>query len=190
MNTNIGNKIIVVGCPGSGKSTFSMKLQEYTKLPLIHLDNIWWNSDRTHISRDEFDQQLASLMDTDRWIIDGDYSRTYETRISNCDTIIFLDYSEVVCMNGIKERVGKKRADIPWTEHELDSEIIERVHNYQNKNRLILLELLEKYCNKQKLIFKSRIQSNEWLDSFYIRVCEGYKYCLAQTVPYGKIRKI
>ena len=35
-----GNKIIVLGCPGSGKSTFSKKLHELTQLPLIHLDKI------------------------------------------------------------------------------------------------------------------------------------------------------
>ena len=37
---NYGNKIIVLGCPGSGKSTFSKKLHELTQLPLIHLDNV------------------------------------------------------------------------------------------------------------------------------------------------------
>ena len=37
---NYGNKIIVLGCPGSGKSTFSKKLHELTQLPLIHLDKI------------------------------------------------------------------------------------------------------------------------------------------------------
>lgn len=28
----------------------------------------------------------------DSWIIDGDYSRTYENRISACDTVFFLNY--------------------------------------------------------------------------------------------------
>ena len=40
-------KVLVLGCSGSGKSTFSIKLQKKTKLPLYHLDNIWWNADRT-----------------------------------------------------------------------------------------------------------------------------------------------
>lgn len=51
----LGKKIIVIGCPGSGKSTFSKKLHAITGLPLFHLDNINWNSDKSHISREEFD---------------------------------------------------------------------------------------------------------------------------------------
>ena len=61
----IGNKIIVLGCSGSGKSTFSRKLHEKTNLPLIHLDNIWWKPDRTHISRDEFDHKLEEILKSD-----------------------------------------------------------------------------------------------------------------------------
>ena len=49
------NKIIVIGCPGSGKTTFSRGLEEKTGYPLFHLDAIWHKADRTHISREEFD---------------------------------------------------------------------------------------------------------------------------------------
>ena len=40
-------RIIVIGCPGSGKSTFSRALQKITGIPLYHLDMMNWNSDRT-----------------------------------------------------------------------------------------------------------------------------------------------
>ena len=108
----IGNRIIILGCAGSGKSTFAKRLHEYTGLPLIHLDNVWWNEDQTHISREEFDHRLDLLLQGEEWIIDGDYSRTYEVRIQACNTIIFLDYSEDDCMKGIMDRVGKSRSDI------------------------------------------------------------------------------
>ena len=94
-------KVVVLGCSGSGKSTFSLQLHNATGLPLYHLDNVWWKPDRTHITRDEFDKRLDDLVNRDSWIIDGDYSRTYEKRIGACDTIIFLDYGEEVCMDGI-----------------------------------------------------------------------------------------
>ena len=63
-----GNKIIVLGCSGSGKSTFSRKLAARTGLPLIHLDNIWWRPDQTHITREEFDQKLNEILHDDFWI--------------------------------------------------------------------------------------------------------------------------
>ena len=161
---NYGNKIIVVGCPGSGKSTFSKKLHEVTQLPLIHLDNIMWKKDRSHISREEFDKKLDEILQGDQWIIDGDYSRTYEVRFKVCDTVIFLDFSFEECMSGIKERVGKIRSDIPWTEQELDPELVKLVDNYNSDNRPVVLSLMEKYSDKKQIIFESRSAANEWLN--------------------------
>lgn len=58
----IGKRVLVLGCPGSGKSSFSRRLRAMTGLPLIHLDNIWWRPDRTLIfqSRREADAWLAA----------------------------------------------------------------------------------------------------------------------------------
>ena len=160
---NLGQKIIVLGCSGSGKSTFSKRIHDAAGLPLIHLDNVWWKSDRSHISREEFDQKLGKILQEDKWILDGDYSRTYEVRFQSCDTVFFLDYDFEECMNGIKERVGKKRRDIPWTEQELDPELVKQVENYERENRPVVLALIEKYSDKNSFIFKSRVEADVWL---------------------------
>lgn len=156
-------KILVLGCSGSGKSTFSIKLHERTKLPLYHLDNIWWKADRTHISRDEFDDKLAELVSGDSWIIDGDYSRTYEKRIAACDTIFFLDYGQQVCMEGITGRVGQDRPDMPWTEDALDPELVELVKNYETDNKPVLRELFSRYADKNLITFYTRKEAEKWI---------------------------
>lgn len=158
-----GKKIIILGCPGSGKSTLARNLQSKTGLPLYHLDNIWWKPDRTHISRDEFDEKLEALLREDAWIIDGDYSRTYEVRFAACDTVIFLDYDEEECMKGICSRIGEERTDIPWTESSIDPELVAEVRNYRSEKRPVILSLIEKYPGKQVLIFKSREEAQRWL---------------------------
>ena len=160
---SIGQKIIVLGCPGSGKSTFSKKLHEATLLPLIHLDNIWWKEDRSHVSREEFDRKLGEILQGDRWIIDGDYSRTYEVRFRACDTVIFLDPGFEECLSGIRERVGKTRSDIPWTEQELDPELVELAERYCSENRPVVLSLIDKYPDKNCFIFETRSEADRWL---------------------------
>ena len=160
---SVGNKIIVLGCSGSGKSTFAQKLHESTALPLIHLDNIWWKADRTHISREEFDRKLEAALSGDQWILDGDYSRTYEVRIRACETIFFLDYDEETCLSGIAERVGKKRPDMPWVDFQLDPELVNLVKNYRRDDRPAIYALLEKYPNKQVFVFKNRSEADRWL---------------------------
>lgn len=42
-------KVIVIGCPGSGKSTFSKALHKITDIPLFHLNMIFWNADKTTV---------------------------------------------------------------------------------------------------------------------------------------------
>ena len=84
-------KVIVIGCPGSGKTTFAEKLHKRMGLPLFHLDAIWHKPDRTHISREEYDERLAEILELEEWIIDGNYSRTLEVRMQACDTIFLFD---------------------------------------------------------------------------------------------------
>ena len=156
-------KIIVLGCSGSGKSTFAEQLQNITKLPLYHLDNIWWKPDRTHISRDEFDRKLDDLINRDNWIIDGDYSRTYEKRIAACDTVFFLDYDVEVFLQGIIDRVGKERRDIPWTDNKLDPELVKLVKNYEIEDKPVLIELFNKYSDKDIIMLHSREEANALL---------------------------
>ena len=38
-------KIIIIGCPGAGKSTFARKLRDDTNLPLYYLDMLWHKED-------------------------------------------------------------------------------------------------------------------------------------------------
>ena len=160
---SIGNRIIVLGCPGSGKSTFARALAARTGLPLIHLDSVWWRADGSHISRDEFDRALSELLAGEKWIRDGDYSRTYEVRLRAADTVIFLDYPEDVCMAGIVGRLGEERPDMPWTESALDPELVAMVKNYARDNRPVLLDLLRRYADRQVLVFTDRTRADRWL---------------------------
>ena len=162
-NLSIGHRILILGCPGSGKSTFARALAAKTGLPLVHLDTVWWRADGTHISRAEFDRALAELLAGEKWIMDGDYSRTYEVRVRACDTVIFLDYPEEVCMAGIVARVGQNRPDMPWTESTLDPELVAMVKNFATDNRPVLLSLFQKYPEKQVITFTSREEADRWL---------------------------
>ena len=158
-------KVIVIGCPGCGKSTFSVALKEKTGIPLYHLDMLYWKADKSIVEKSVFLQRLNEVLTKDRWIIDGNYQSTMEKRMIECDTVIFLDYPVEICLEGIKSRRGKPRSDIPWVEKidESDEEFIEFIKNYNQQNRPKVLELLEKYSYKNIYIFSNREEGQEFL---------------------------
>lgn len=156
-------RVMVIGCPGSGKSTFARALHAKTGLPLYHLDMMYWNADKTTVEKSVFRQRLSEVLERDEWILDGNYGSTMAWRMSACDTVIFLDYPTDLCLDGIRERRGKPRSDMPWVETEEDAEFIEFIKNYREQQRPKVLELLETYRDKRIMIFESREQADAFL---------------------------
>ena len=161
-------KIIVIGCPGSGKTTFAQKLRDKTGLPLYYLDAIWHKPDKTHIPREEFDARMAEILPTDSWIIDGNYSRTIEMRMRACDTVFFFDLPTQVCLEGAAARVGKARDEMPWIEQEFDPAFQKEIEEFPSKNLPVIYALFEKYGDKNIVIFKSREEADEYLKGEFL----------------------
>lgn len=156
-------KVIVIGCPGSGKSTFSRALSQITGLPLTHFDMLYWNADKTTVERPVFIERLSEVLQKDAWIIDGNYGSTMELRMQECDTVFFLDYPADICLQGVKDRQGKPRPDMPWVETEEDTEFLEYIQNFYKENRPQVLELLQKYSHKTIHVFQNRTEANMFL---------------------------
>lgn len=157
--------ILIIGCPGSGKSTLARKLQELTGLPLVHLDLLYWNADRTTVPKEIFLKRLDKALKKDRWIIDGNYLSTMELRLARCDRVIFLDLPTQVCLEGVRSRMGKERPDMPWIEIEEDPEFLSFIKDFQEKSRPVIRSLLERYPNVEQIILTSREETERYLAS-------------------------
>ena len=107
-------RVAVVGCSGSGKSTFARALGERLGVPVHHLDRSFWRPGWREAPREEFLAAHDAAIAEHAWVIDGNYTLCIEPRLARADTIVFLDRPTWRNLAGVVRRrlEGKPRPDI------------------------------------------------------------------------------
>lgn len=140
-------RVLIIGSPGAGKSTFSHELASLTALPLHHLDRMFWLPGWIERDRDEGQTELREVLGTERWIIDGNYGSTLPLRLERADTVVWLDYPTRLCLTRALKRWwhyrGQTRPDMTeGCPERLDLEFLLYVltfrRNWQIRNRTAL----------------------------------------------------
>ena len=159
-------RAIVLGPYGAGKSTFARGLCDRTELPLYFLDNIWFLPDGSHIDPFVFEARVLAIAQQDRWIIEGNYLPSIETRVRKCDTIFLLDFPPDVCVDGIKARNGKTVESKPFTERAEKNAIIASTRRFRAEQMPKIYGLLRKYGRSRNVyVFHSRREADDFLQS-------------------------
>ena len=156
-------QIIIIGCPGSGKTFFAKQLSEILQIGLFHMDNIYWKKDKTHISREELISAVDEIMSQSEWILDGNYISTIEQRIKGADTIFLFDYTKKDCLEGVKSRIGVKRDDIPWIETKLDPDFEKWIVDFRKDTLPEIEKILERFKYKTIIRFTCRKDKEKYL---------------------------
>lgn len=165
---NIGKRIMVVGSPGSGKSTFSRKLSETTGIPLIHLDKEFWNSGWVETTREEWIKKQENLIAGDSWILDGNYGGTMELRLGKADTLILFRLNRFVCLTRYLKRVvtnlNKIRPDMPeGCPEKFDFEFMKYIWNFPEASGRRNFERIKKCNDKNIIIFNKRYEVDRYM---------------------------
>lgn len=161
---------MIIGCSGSGKSTLARILKDRLGIPVVHLDQLWWKKGWTNVTVEEFDSRLAMALNMDRWIIDGNYTRTIPQRLEKCDTIIYLDFNRWECLLGLLQRVlgnyGKVRQDMAdGCPERFDWEFVKWIWNFNKNNRVRNYTYLAQAKHARHIVLKSRREVKAFLDT-------------------------
>ena len=158
-------RILVIGSPGAGKSTFSRKLRDRTGLPLFYLDRIYHNPDGTSVGREVFDEKLSQILALDRWIIDGNYQRTLPLRFEWCTDIFLFNLPTAQCLEGAAARIGQARENLPWIETGFDPAFRQYILDFPRDQLPGIYELIAQYQASRRItIFHSRQEADAWLE--------------------------
>lgn len=173
-NANMMERILILGCCGSGKTTLGRALAERLGLPLVPLDALYWRDGWQSVPEETFDALLTAELIKPRWILDGNYQRTMPLRLAHCDTVIYLDYPRIVCLYGVLRRVctgyGKSRPDMGGNCPErLDLSFLWYVLRFNGRFRKRTYALLTAHPDVQTFVFKSRKACAAFVDSLPVR---------------------
>lgn len=102
-------RIAIIGCGGSGKTTTGRRLGQRLGVTPVHLDVLYYDGDWNTLPREKFAALQEELVAADTWIIDGNFASTLPVRLRRADTVIFLDLPAVTCLYGIAQRrIGRR----------------------------------------------------------------------------------
>jgi adenylate kinase family enzyme len=140
-------RILVIGCSGGGKSTLARALGAKLALPVVHLDVLFWKPGWVESSYDEFRPKVAAAVVEDRWIIDGNFSRTFDLRLPRADTVVWVDQPRRVCLWRAFRRTltlfGETRADLaPGCPEKIDPAFYRFIWNFKRTHDAMMEEAL------------------------------------------------
>ncbi|MGI9219644.1 MAG: DNA topology modulation protein FlaR [Woeseiaceae bacterium] len=84
---------MIIGGAGSGKSTLAVQLGELTELPVVHIDPMYWKPGWVQREHAETEAMVHEAIAADKWIFEGNNSKTFQSRLARADTLVFLDIS-------------------------------------------------------------------------------------------------
>lgn len=82
----------MIGTSGSGKTTFSRQLAEILHIPFIEMDAIFWGPDWSPLEDEDLYSRLAESLEGDKWVLDGNYTRTTAIKWERVEVVVWLDF--------------------------------------------------------------------------------------------------
>ncbi|BDM81230.1 P-loop NTPase family protein [Acaryochloris marina] len=167
-------KVAIIGSSGAGKSTLARQLGHAFGLKVIHLDQVYWQPGWLDPDPQTWRQQINALVAEPNWIMDGNYSGTFDLILPPADTIIFLDFSRWRCLGRVLKRLwqyrGQTRPDMaPDCPERFNWEFLWFVWGFPQHHRSTILQALAKLPSQTVVTLQNPQAVQQFLSQFQPR---------------------
>ena len=143
-------RVLIIGCGGAGKSTLARQLSHVTGLPLVGLDRAYWRPGWIEPSKAEWRETIEKLVAEPDWVMDGNYSATFDLRMPRADMAIWLDYPRTTCLRRVVWRslkgYGRTRADLPdGCPEQFDAKFLRFIWDFPVNSRPRIVDGLQRF---------------------------------------------
>jgi adenylate kinase family enzyme len=132
-------RILVIGCSGSGKSTFSQTLSRKRSIPYVSMDrDVFWLPGWQMRPRAEAIERVRASIAEPRWIMDGTSPGSLPLRLPRADLVIWMRPPRFVSLAGVILRWirfrGKTRPEMAvGCLEKIDREFLRYIWTFEKK---------------------------------------------------------
>lgn len=150
-------RAVVIGCSGAGKSTFASRLGAITGIPVVHIDQLFWQAGWREVPATEFKRRLKEVVARDQWIIEGVNVSTLGQRLQRAEVMFWLTHGRVTCVRRVLWRVatgyGRVRPDLaPGCPERFDTEFLRWIWRFHAKYPPLIEGVIAQYGFEKRVI--------------------------------------
>ena len=170
--TQVGQRIVVVGTTGSGKTTIARQLAQELGYSFVELDVLFWGPNWTPVPLDVFRERTAQALSGDAWAVGGNYTAARDIVWGRADTLVWLDYPLPLIMWQLLRRTIRRVV----TQEELWSGNCETFRGqFLSRDSLFLWAL--KSHNKYRREYLASMQKPEYAHLKWVRLYSRQETC-------------
>ena len=167
---DVMRRVIVVGAPGSGKTTTAREIAQRCGLPHVELDALHWGPEWTPVDNETLRKRLRAVTAGAEWVVDGNYFSVGSSDIvwPRADTILFLDLPRRTVMWRVLARSIRRaaRGTELWAGNRESMRLL-----FFSRDSLLWFTWTEypKYPNR----YRALAADPSWSHLRWIRLCSG-----------------
>lgn len=146
------DRLLVIGCSGGGKTTFSQRIADRFGLEFQSLDrDVRWLPGWKERDRERQRALIAEMAQRSRWVMDGSGASSFDLRLPHTDLVLWVRVPRSVALVGLAKRVARFYGSVRpamaagCPERLPDLEFLSYIWNFEKKYAPLFIQSIDRH---------------------------------------------